>query len=83
MDEAQKELKKRLIETSILRYPNFTKPFILYTDTSKKGVDAILTQHDVEVKADYVVEYFSQNLGQAQKNWLATDLECLAIIEAV
>ncbi len=30
-----------------------------------------------------MVEYFSQNLGQAQENWSATDLEYLAIVEAV
>jgi len=42
MDEAWKELKKRLIKAPILRYSDFTKPFILYTDASKKGVGAIL-----------------------------------------
>ncbi len=40
------------MEASILRYPNFTKLFILYTNTSKKEVGAILAQHDPEVKAD-------------------------------
>jgi len=43
----------------ILRHPDFTKPFILYTDASKKDVGAILAQHDTEAKADYIVEYFS------------------------
>ncbi len=42
MDEVWKELKKRLTETPILRHPDFTKPFILYTNLSKKGVSAIL-----------------------------------------
>jgi len=28
-------------------------------NASKKGVDAILAQYDVEAKVDYVVEYFS------------------------
>ncbi len=64
MDEAWKELKKRLTEAPILRYPDFTKPFILYTDVSKRGVGTILAQHDVEAKADYVVEYFSCSLRQ-------------------
>jgi len=59
MDKAWKKLKKQMIETPILRHPDFIKPFILYTDVSKKGVGAILAQHDVEAKADYVVEYFS------------------------
>ncbi len=64
MNEAWKELKKRLTEASILRYLDFTKPFILYIDASKKGIGAILAQYDEEAKADYVVEYFSQGLGQ-------------------
>src|SRR6266498_2918464 len=83
MDNAWKELKKRLTEAPILRHPDFTKPFILYTDASKKGVGAILAQNNAKAKADYVVEYFSRSLGQAQKNWSATDLECLVIVEAV
>ena len=52
-------------------------------NASKKGVGAILAQHDEEAKADYVVEYFSRSLRQAQENWSATDLECLAIVEVV
>ena len=63
MDEAWKELKKRLTEASILRHSDFIKPFILYTDISKKGVSVILVQYDAEAKADYVVEYFSRSLG--------------------
>ncbi len=65
MNEAWKELKKQLTEAPILRHPDFTKSFILYTDTSKKGVDAILVQYDAEAKVDYIVEYFSRSLGQA------------------
>jgi len=59
MDKAWKELKKRLTEVLILKHSDFTKPFILYTDASKKGVGAILAQHDDEAKVDYVIEYFS------------------------
>ena len=62
MDKTWKELKKWLIEASILRHPDFTKPFILYTDASKKGVGAILAQHNPEAKADYIIEYFSWSL---------------------
>jgi len=45
-----------LTEALILRYSDFTKLFILYTNASKKGVDAILAQYDPEAKADYVIE---------------------------
>ncbi len=30
-----------------------------------------------------MIEYFSRNLGQAQENWVTTDLKCLTIVEAV
>ena len=63
MDNAWKVLKKHLTEAPILRHPDFTKPFILYTDASKKGVGAILAQHDKKAKADYMIEYFSRSLG--------------------
>ncbi len=59
MDKAWKELKKCLTEAPILRHPDFTKPFILYIDVSKKGVGAILAQHNEEAKADYMIKYFS------------------------
>ncbi len=83
MPERDETLKKWLTEAPILKHSDFNKPFILYTDASKKGVGAILAQHDDQAKADYVVKYFSRSLGQAQENWSATNLECLAIVEAV
>ncbi len=72
-----------MIEVPILKHSDFIKPFILYTNASKKGINIILAQYNPEVKADYIVEYFSRSLGQAQENWSATDLECLTIIEVV
>jgi len=72
-----------LTEAFILKHPDFTKPFILYTNASKKGVGVILAQYNLEVKADYIVKYFNRSLEQAQENWSAMDLECLAIVEAV
>ncbi len=83
IDEAQKKLKKWLTNILILRYLNFIKPFILYTDTSKRGVNAILAQYDTKAKVNYVIEYFSHSLEQVQENWSATDLKCLVIIEVV
>ena len=62
MDKAWKELKKWLTKTPILRYLDFTKPFILYINISKKEVGTIIIQYDSEAKADYVVEYFSWSL---------------------
>jgi len=35
-----KTLKKGVIEDSVLKYPDFIKPFILYTDASGGGLGA-------------------------------------------
>ena len=83
MEAAWEELCYRLTQTPVLRHPDFNKPFILYTDASKKGIGAVLCQKDEEVNADYVIQYYSRTLAERQRNWFTTDLEYLAIIEAV
>ncbi len=55
MKAAWKELKYQLTQIPVLRYLDFNKPFILYTDASKKGIEAVLYQKNENVGADYVV----------------------------
>src|SRR6266498_1645874 len=40
------KLKKILTEAPVLLFPNFDKPFVLCTDTSLKGLGAVLEQED-------------------------------------
>ena len=35
-------LKHHLISSPIIKYPDFTKPFVLYTDASGKGLGVVL-----------------------------------------
>ena len=42
--EAFSTLKQRLTEAPVLCYPDFTKPFIVYTDASGNGLGAVLCQ---------------------------------------
>jgi hypothetical protein len=56
-DEAQEAfntLKEKLSEFPILRRPDFNKVFILHTNRSALGIEAILGQLDEESK-DYVI----------------------------
>ena len=61
------QLKKALIEAPILAYLDYTKPFILETDVSLKGLGAILSQKgdDNEV---HVVAYASRSLHPLEKS---------------
>ena len=64
------QLKKALMEAPILTYPDYSKPFILETDTSLiKGLGAILSQKgdDNEVR---VMAYASRSLHPSEKSML-------------
>src|SRR6266498_256459 len=61
------ELKQRLINALILRYPDFKKSFYIITDASGIGLEAILSQKD-KYKREYVIKYASRSLNNAESN---------------
>lgn len=79
---AFEKLKGCLTSAPILAYPNFEKPFVVYTDASTVAVGAILSQKDTEGK-ERVIAYASRSLNVHERNYGITELECLAVIWAV
>jgi hypothetical protein len=79
--KAFENLRNRLTQAPIVQYPNFNKPFFLYTDASITGLEAVLAQKDDN--QEHVIAYASRTLNPAEKNYAITELECLAIIWAV
>ncbi len=72
-------LKQKLIEASILRYPNWDKPFFILTDASYIGLGAVLSQKD-DNNQEYVVAYASRALTKDEKKYTtATEVEALAL----
>ena len=72
-------MKDALTTASILSYPNFEEPFILYTDASYQGLGAVLGQKDEEGN-EHVIAYASRSLDKAELNYAPTEIECLAAV---
>jgi len=78
-EEAFKQLKTALVNSPVLVYPNFLKPFTLETDASIKGLGAILSQLQDDHRL-HPVAYASRSLSTTEKQYGITELETLAVV---
>ena len=79
MERGFQDLKAALTQDSVLRAPDFNHPFILQTDSSQRGVGAVLGQRFDEGEKPSI---FSKKINSAQTRYTATEKECLAVILA-
>ena len=75
---AFQRLKEILCSAPVLVTPDFTRPFIVQTDASDRGVGAVLSQ-PVEGGGDRPVAYFSRKLLVREQTYSTVEKECLAI----
>ena len=75
---AFQKLKESLCTAPVLQSPDFSRPFILQTDASDRGVGAILSQCD-DNGQDHPVAYFSRKLLLREQRYSTIEKECLAI----
>ena len=75
-------LKIALSNAPVLIYPDYSKPFLLYVDACRKGIAAGLYQVGPDEK-EHPVLFISRTLRHAEKNYAATELECLAVVWAL
>ena len=81
--KAPETLLDRLVSPPILGYPDFSKPFVLDTDASQKGLGAVSYQkQDGKMR---VIGYGSRSLTKAEKNYFlhSRKLEFLALKWAI
>ena len=75
--DAFDELKQKLTTAPVLACPDWTKPLVLQTDASLEGLGAVLSQPDGE--EEHIIAYASRSISKAERNYSATELECLAV----
>ena len=78
-----------LCSAPILKYPDTSKPYTLYTDASKYGWAGVLTQSHTstvdgkEITMDHPVSYVSGLFWGSQLNWAALTKEAYAIYMSI
>jgi len=70
-----------MAEPPVLAYPDYSKPFVLYTDASDVGIGAVLVQKQEEKFR--IIRYLSRTLTRAEENYSSPERECLAIVHSV
>ena len=73
------ELRRRLVTSPVLAYPDYTKPFTLDTDASDTGIGGVLSQRDADGK-ERVIAYASRALSKLERNYCVTGRELLAVV---
>ena len=77
-EQAYRSLKSKMTSPSILKYPDYSRKFILTTDASNGGVGAILSQGEI---GKYLpIASASRSLNMAERNYSTTEKELLAIV---
>ena len=80
--EVVRILKDKIQSTPMLMFPDFDKPFLLETDTSKEGLGAVLSQKQDDGHY-HPVAFGSCSLMPSEKNYHSSKLEFLALMWSV
>ena len=84
--KAFNHLRELLMEYPILRYPDPTQGYILYTDASGIGWSGVLTQEHLDEKGkakNHPICYVSGQFRGSQLNWAALTKEAYAVYMSV
>lgn len=75
-------LRESLLSAPVLQLPNTNKPFSVDTDACDHQIGAALFQED-DHGVRHPVGFWSRSLLPAERNYRASERECLAVIWAV
>ncbi|RCN42765.1 hypothetical protein ANCCAN_11248, partial [Ancylostoma caninum] len=78
------ELRDALLQKPILGYPDYDKPFHIFTDASTVAqAGALMQEYELNTKKFYAVAYCSRTLSDSERRWPAVQIEMGAIIYAL
>ncbi len=75
--QAFDNVKAAIATETVLAYPDFLKPFEIYTDASSMQLGAVITQDNRPIA------FFSEKLSEMQQKYSVTEIELLAIAETL
>ena len=78
---AFEQLKESIISPPVLQLADFTKPFVVQTDSSSVALGAVIYQ-EIE-NSRLPISYASRTLSDQERKYSAYELECLAIVFAL
>ena len=80
--EAFSLLKQALLQAPVLKFADYSKPFMLETDASSDGLGAVLLQEGEDGKL-HPIAYGSQSLTKAERNYHSGKTEFLTLKWAI
>jgi len=75
--QAFDNVKAAIAKETVLAYPDFSKPFEIFTDASSTQLGAVITQDNRPIA------FFSRKLSETQQKYSVTEIELLAIVETL
>ena len=80
--EASEGLKAALTSAPGLARPDFTKPFTIQCDASRRALGGVLTQVD-EDEVELPIVYISRTLSPPKRNCSVSEFECLGVLWSI
>ncbi len=75
--QAFANVEAAIAKETVLAYPDFLKPFEIYTDASSTQLGAVITQDNRPIA------FFSRKLSEMQQKYSVTEIELLAIVKSL
>jgi hypothetical protein len=75
--QAFDNVKAAIAKETVLAYPDFLKPFEIFTDASSTQLGAVITQNNRPIA------FCSRKLSKMQQKYSVTEIELLAIVETL